>query len=204
MPEFLTNPNLLFYLAAYLLGGIPFGVILAKQFAGVDIRNAGSGNIGATNVLRVVKEKDPKLAKKLMFATFGFDAIKGAMMIGIAALAGMSEATLWMVGVLSVLGHCFSPFLKFEGGKGVATGVGVTLAMIPIEGLLGLGVWLLLAKTLKISSISSLLGVLTGVGSSFFIHPDMPHAPMVIIGFIIFYKHIPNIVRLVKGEEKRV
>ena len=204
MLDILTNPNILFYIAAYVVGGIPFGMLLAKQFAGVNIRESGSNSIGATNVLRVVKEKDPKLAKKLGIATLAFDALKGGIIIGIAALVGMSENTLWAIAVLAVIGHCFSPFLKLEGGKGVATGLGVTMVMIPIEGLIGLVVWAVLAKTLKISSISSLMGVLAAVAASFFVHPEMSHAPMILIGFFIFYKHIPNIMRLIRGEEKRV
>lgn len=204
MLDILTNPNILFYITAYLVGGIPFGMLLAKQFAGVNIRELGSNSIGATNVLRVVKDKDPKLAKKLGIATLIFDALKGGIIIGIATLMDMPEATLWAIAVLAVVGHCFSPFLKLEGGKGVATGLGVTLVMLPIEGLIGMAVWAVLAKTLKISSISSLMGVLAGVGASFFIHPTITHAPMVLIGFFIFYKHIPNIMRLIRGEEKRV
>ncbi|MDH5464851.1 MAG: glycerol-3-phosphate acyltransferase, partial [Thiovulaceae bacterium] len=96
------------------------------------------------------------------------------------------------------------PFLKFHGGKGVATAIGAFLVLLPIEALVGLGVWIIVAKTLKISSISSLSGVLAAVISSFFISPEIAHAPAVIIGFIIFYKHIPNIIRLIKKEEKPV
>lgn len=202
--EFITNINIIFYIIAYLVGGIPFGVIIAKQFAGIDVRSSGSKSIGATNVLRVVKEQDPKLAKKLSIATFTFDALKGAVIIGIAALLGAPEATWWAIAVLAVLGHCFSPFLKFQGGKGVATAIGSIMVLLPIEGIVGLAVWFIVGKTLRISSIASLSGVLAAVLASFFIHPDLPHAPMVILGFIIFYKHIPNIMRLIKGEEKRV
>jgi len=113
--DFFTNQNILLYLAAYLLSGIPFGYLLAKQFAGVDIK------------LRVVKEKDPVLAKKLGAATLFLDAVKGMVVIFIAMALGAPESTLWTIAVLAVLGHCFSPFLGFEGGKGVATGFGVLL-----------------------------------------------------------------------------
>jgi len=202
------NTNLAFYLIAYLVGGIPFGLILAKTFANVDITKEGSKAIGATNVLRVLKQKDPALAKKLSLATLILDALKGILVLAAASLMGVSEETKWAIAVLAVLGHCFSPYLKFEGGKGVATGMGVLLYMIPIETLIALIVWFLAAKTVKISSLSSLIGVLTLVTASFIIHPDMPfihtHAPIIIIAAIIFYKHIPNIVRLIKGEEKRV
>ena len=184
--DFITNINIIFYIIAYLVGGIPFGVLIAKKFAGIDVRASGSKSIGATNVLRVVKEKDPKLAKKLGAATLIFDALKAAVIIGIAMLLEVKEDTLWTIAVLAILGHCWSPFLKFEGGKGVATAIGSLLVLAPIEALVGLAVWIVMAKTLKISSISSLAGVLAAVVSSFLISPDLAHAPLVIIGFIIF------------------
>ena len=202
--DFLFNTNVQFFIAAYLVGGIPFGLLLAKQFAGVDIKASGSKSIGATNVLRVVKETNPSLAKKLGAATLALDALKGMAVLTIAYFIGLSEATLWGIGVLAVIGHCFSPYLNFEGGKGIATGMGVMMFMLPVETLIALVVWGVLAKTLKISSISSLTGVLSLLVSSFYLHPDMAHAPVVLIVFILFYKHIPNIIRLVKGEEKRV
>jgi glycerol-3-phosphate acyltransferase PlsY len=202
--EFLFNTNVQFFIAAYLIGGIPFGLILAKKFAGVDIKASGSGSIGATNVLRVVKETNPVLAKKLGVATLALDAIKGVLVLAVAYFFGLSEATLWGIAVLAVIGHCFSPYLNFEGGKGIATGMGVMMFMLPYETLIALVVWGVLAKTLKISSISSLTGVLALLVSSFIIHPEMAHAPVVFIVFILFYKHIPNIIRLIKGEEKRV
>ncbi len=202
--DFLLNTNVQFFILAYLVGGIPFGVILAKKFAGVDVKSSGSGSIGATNVLRVVKEKDPALAKKLGGATLALDALKGLFVLALAYLFGVSESTLWGIAVLAVIGHCYSPFLGLEGGKGIATGMGVMAFMLPYETIIALIVWAIGAKTIKISSVSSLSGVLALLISSFIIHPEMAHAPVVIIVFILFYKHIPNIVRLIKGEEKRV
>ena len=200
----LFNTNIQFFILAYLVGGIPFGLLLAKKFAGVDVKSAGSKSIGATNVLRVVKEKDPKLAKKLGAATLALDALKGFVVLVIGHFVGLSEATLWGVAVLAVLGHCFSPYLNFEGGKGIATGMGVLLFMLPYETLIALAVWFVMAKTVRISSLSSLTGVLALLIASFIIHPNMPHAPVILIVLILFYKHIPNIIRLLKGEEKRV
>ena len=202
--DFLFNTNVQFFIAAYLIGGIPFGLLLAKKFAGVDVKASGSGSIGATNVLRVVKETNPALAKKLGIATLALDALKGVLVLAIAYFAGMSESTLWAIAVLSVIGHCFSPYLNFEGGKGIATGMGVMMFMLPLETLIALVVWGVLAKTLKISSVSSLTGVAALLVSSFFIHPEMAHAPVVFIVFILYYKHIPNIIRVFKGEEQRV
>ena len=202
--EFLSNLNVQFYLAAYLVGGIPFGLLLAKFFAGVNVKESGSQSIGATNVLRVVKESDPALAKKLGAATLALDAFKGVLVLVAAYFAGVSEATLWGVAVLAVIGHCFSPYLWFEGGKGVATGMGVMMFMLPVETIIALVIWGVSAKTIRISSLSSLLGLAGLVIASFIVHPDMAHAPVIIIAFILVYKHIPNIVRLVQGQEKRV
>ncbi len=202
--DFFFNTNVQLYIAAYLIGGIPFGLLLAKFFAGVDVKSAGSKSIGATNVLRVVKEKDPALAKKLGIATLALDALKGVVALLIASAVGADESVLWAVAVLAVLGHCFSPYLGFEGGKGIATGMGVMMFMLPLETTIALVVWGVMAKTVRISSVSSLTGVLALLVSSFFIHPDMAHAPVVFIVFILFYKHIPNIIRVIKGEEKRV
>jgi len=202
--DFLFNTNVQFFIAAYLVGGIPFGLLLAKKFAGVDVKASGSGSIGATNVLRVVKESNPALAKKLGGATLALDALKGIVVLAVAYFLGLSEATLWGIAVLAVIGHCFSPYLNFEGGKGIATGMGVMAFMLPIETIIALVVWGVGAKTIKISSVSSLSGVLALLVASFVIHPNMAHAPVVFIVFILFYKHIPNIIRLVKGEEARV
>ncbi len=198
------NTNIQFFILAYLVGGIPFGLILAKTFAGVNIKQSGSKSIGATNVLRVVKESNPSLAKKLGVATLALDALKAVVVLAIAKVVGLSEATLWGIGILSVIGHCFSPYLNFEGGKGVATGLGVMLFMLPIETLIAVVVWAISAKTIKISSLSSLLALVALIVASFILKPQMAHAPIIIIAIILIYKHIPNIIRLFSGEEKRV
>ena len=206
--DFLSNQNIVLYLAVYLIAGIPFGYLLAKQFAGVDIKTSGSGNIGATNVLRVVKEIDPKLARKLGAVTLFLDAIKGIVVIVVAMLLDVPEGVLWTLAVLAVVGHCFSAFLFFEGGKGVATGFGVFLVMMPIPALIAIVVWLGAAKGLKISSLSSLIGLVAFIIASYILYPEIPgigsHAPIWIISFIIFYKHIPNIVRIFNKEESIV
>ncbi len=204
MLDFLSNTNIQFYLLAYLMGSIPFGLILAKFFAGVDIKKEGSGNIGATNVLRVLKEKDPKLAKKLSVTTLLLDALKGVFVLLLGYAAGVSQETLWAIAVFAVIGHCFSIFLWGEGGKGVATGLGVLLVLLPVCTLTGVVIWAIAAKTIKISSLSSILGVIAVGVCSFVLHPEIAHAPVVIIILIILYKHTDNIIRLIKGEEKRI
>jgi len=206
--DFLFHQNIILYLSAYLLSGIPFGYLLAKKFAGVDIKNEGSGNIGATNVLRVVKEQDPTLAKKLGAATLFLDAIKGVVVILIAMMLDAPQSVLWTLAVLAVIGHCFSAFLFFEGGKGVATGFGVLLVMMPIPAIIAIVIWLGASKGLKISSLSSLIGLTAFLIASYILYPEVPgigsHAPIWIIALIITYKHIPNIIRLFNKEEGKV
>lgn len=205
--DFLLNFNILFFIAAYLAGSIPFGLLLAKTFAGINVNEHGSKSIGATNVLRVVKETNPSLAKKLGLATVILDALKGTIVLLIAISMGASESTLWGIAVLSVLGHCYSIFLGLEGGKGVATGLGVFIVLIPIPTLIGAAVWIFCGKVLKVSSLSSLLGLTGVVIAALFLNNGLDvgsNAPMYIIAFVIYYKHIPNILRLIKGEEKKV
>jgi len=206
--DFLFNINVQFYILSYLIGGIPFGLLLAKLFTGTDIREGGSGSIGATNVLRVIKETNPKLAKKLAILTVVLDALKGIILLIIGKFIGLSIETLWAIAIFSVIGHCYSPYLKFEGGKGVATGAGVLFVMLPIETLIAFITWFVAGKVLKISSLSSLLALCALIISSFIIHPDLEgiktHAPIFIIAFIIVYKHIPNIIRLFQGKESKV
>lgn len=205
--DFLTNQNIVFYLLAYLIGSIPFGLILAKAFAGVDIKSQGSKSIGATNVLRVVKQTNPSLAKKLGIATVLLDALKGTLVLLVGIYYGVSNETLWAIAVLAVLGHCYSIYLGLEGGKGVATGLGVYIVLIPYSTLIGAVVWIVCAKVLKISSLSSLLGLIAAVISAIFIYGGLginSNIPMYLIAFIILYKHIPNIVRLIKGQESKV
>lgn len=201
------DSNILFYIAAYLMGSIPFGLLLAKTFAGVNIKEHGSKSIGATNVLRVVKESNPSLAKKLGLATVILDALKGTVILLCGMAYGVSEATLWAMAVLSILGHCYSIFLGLEGGKGVATGLGVFVVMIPIPTLIGAVIWGFCAKVLKISSLSSLLGLAGVILAALILNNGLgvgSNAPMYIIAFVIYYKHIPNIVRLIKREETKV
>ena len=202
------NENILVYLLAYLIGSIPSGLILAKVFYKINLRETGSGSIGATNVLRVVKEIDPKNAKKFAILTVVFDVLKGFLPILIAKFMGFDINVLWMMAVLAVAGHCFSLFLGFEGGKGVATSYGVFALFLPIEVVISLIVWFLVGKFMKVSSLASLLSIATFLLLSFIIHPQISgintHAPIVIIVFLVFYKHIPNIKRLILHKEAKV
>ena len=206
--DFFTSLNGIFYTLAYLVGGIPFGLLYGKYLGGVDIRQVGSGSIGATNVLRALKETNPKIARKVAILTMLSDALKGVLILMVAKAFGISYEAQWMMAFLVVVGHCFSPFLKLEGGKGVASSVGVIAVFLPLEALLGLVIWFVVGKLLKISSLASLFGVICGVASSFFLHPEIPHitthTPLILIMCIVLYKHIPNIIRLIQRKEQKV
>ena len=200
--------NLIIYAIAYLIGAIPFGFILAKIFAKVDIKKEGSQSIGATNVLRVVKKQNPKLANKLAIATIILDFVKSAFPLIIAKELGYDLGILWTMAVLAVFGHCFSIYLFFEGGKGIATGAGAMSVLLPLELICAFIAWFVIGKVFKISSLASLIAALVFIISSFIFDYNMPfintHAPIFIIIFIIFYKHIPNIKRMIFKEECKV
>lgn len=215
--QIITNPNIIFYILAYLIGGIPFGLFLTKIFFNINILKVGSGSIGATNVYRAIKDIDPKKAKTIAFLTLILDAIKGLIVVLLAKVFGLSYETQWMIAILTIIGHCYSPYLNFTGGKGVSTAIGSVILLMPIEGILGLVVWFIVGKVFKVSSLSSLLGVLSGVILTFiipYIFPLPPsisiidqihtHTPAVVMAVIILYTHFPNIIRLFKGEEKKV
>ena len=208
MLDFISNINIQFYLLSYLAGAIPFGLILTKIFTGQDIRQSGSGNIGATNVLRVLKETNPSLAKKLAFATILLDGLKGVVVLLIAKHLGLGIQTQWAIVVFAVLGHCFSPFLNFEGGKGVATSAGLLAIMLPIPTLIALGVWFVVAKGLKISSLASLLALVALLICAYLFDANMgginSFLPLWLVAFIIVYKHVPNIMRLIQKQESKV
>jgi acyl phosphate:glycerol-3-phosphate acyltransferase len=183
-----------FCLIAYLLGSIPFGVLVAKAY-GTDLRSKGSGNIGATNALRV-------LGKKAGALTLLGDMLKGVAAVLIALRFGGYEAGTLAAGA-AVLGHDFSIFTGFKGGKGVATSLGTILALEPFIGLACLGVWLLAFIAIRISSVSALaaftalpvLALVLKGGNYFFIVLSF------FLAIMIFIKHRENIKRLIKGEE---
>ena len=200
--------NLIIYALIYLIASIPFGLILAKIFAKTDIKTQGSKSIGATNVLRVVKTTNPNLAKKLALATIILDFVKAFIPLIILKALEYDENLLWSVAVLAVFGHCFSLYLLFDGGKGIATGAGAMLVMLPFEVLTAFIVWFVVGKVFKISSLASLFALLAFVLSSFVYNYNMPyintHAPVFVIAFLILYKHLPNIKRLIFKEECKV
>lgn len=211
-----TNPNILLYICAYLIGSIPFGALLVKIFAKQNILEIGSKSTGATNVYRAFAAISPQKAKFFSLLTLLLDAFKGLFVVLIAKLMGLSFETQYAIAILAILGHCYSPFLGFNGGKGVATAIGSVLLLIPVEGVCGLIVWGIVGKVFKISSLSSLLGVLSGIILTFVIPNafNLPesidinaqigtHVPVVLIGIIIINTHWENIKRLVLKQEQQ-
>lgn len=213
MLDIITNANIICYIVAYLVGGIPFGYLIVKWFYDINILSIGSGGIGATNVYRALKDKTPN-AKNISILTIILDSTKGLIVVLIAKILGLSYETQWAIAILSVIGHCYSPYLGFNGGKGVATTIGSTILLVPIEGIIGLIAWFIVGKVFKISSLSSLIGVSIGILCSFIIPPLYPsisiqtqigtHAPLIILLVLIIYTHIPNIIRIIKKEESKI
>jgi glycerol-3-phosphate acyltransferase PlsY len=190
-------------LAAYFLGSIPFGLLLAKLFGGSDVRKAGSGNIGAANVARVVGP----LAGIL---TLVLDTAKGAAAVLLAARLTHESAAWMMLAALAALaGHCFPVWLKFKGGKGVATALGVFLALCPLAALAALLLFALVAACWRYVSLGSISAAAAMPLLMYFLWAPH-HAPPLIITFgslaaalLVVYQHRANIQRLVRGEEPK-
>jgi acyl phosphate:glycerol-3-phosphate acyltransferase len=179
----------------YLIGSIPFGLLLTKAAGLGDIRQVGSGNIGATNVLRTGR-------KGLAAATLILDGLKGAVAILLARYF-LGDQDL-VVGTAAVLGHLFPVWLGFRGGKGVATGLGVLLAAAWPVGLACCALWLVAAKLLKMSSAAALTAFAAAPLFALVLSsPD--HALMaLLIAILVFWRHEANIRRLLAGTEPRI
>jgi glycerol-3-phosphate acyltransferase PlsY len=189
--------------SAYLLGSIPFGLILAKIFGSGDVRNEGSGNIGATNVARVAGP----LAGIL---TLILDGAKGAAAVLLAERYSNGSA-MWMIiaGLAALIGHCFPIWLKFKGGKGVATAAGVYLALSPLAFLAGLILFILVVAFWRYVSLGSISAAAAMPMLLYFLWaPHHAPPPMITFGalavaMLIVYKHDANLQRLVDGQEPK-
>ena len=181
---------------AYLLGSVPFGMVMARLFGLGDLRAIGSGNIGATNVLRTGN----KLAA---FLTLVLDAAKGGVAVLIArALVGPDAAQV--AAMAAFLGHLFPVWLKFDGGKGVATFLGVVLALAWPAGIAACATWLAVALVSRYSSLSALVAAIaTPVWMAVFGHSDMMVLTM-LLAALVLARHQANIGRLLRGEESRI
>lgn len=182
---------------AYLIGSIPFGLLLTHAAGLGDIRAIGSGNIGATNVLRTGN-------KKLAAATLILDGAKGAVAVVLAKYFGTADLAP-VAAVFSILGHIFPVWLKFKGGKGVATTLGMLLVLAPLTGLLACLTWLAVAFTARISSLSALIALaLTPITSCIIYHDARLSFVCLSVAILVFYTHRANIRRLLKGEEPKI
>ena len=187
-----------FYAAAlfgYLLGSIPFGLVLTKLAGLGDIRKVGSGNIGATNVLRTG-------SKKLAAVTLLLDGAKGAVALLIAGLWGPDMAILAAAGAM--LGHCFPVWLKFNGGKGVATALGILIAIAWPVGLLACATWLAVAALFRYSSLAALAALALAPVYAWYLADPQRMQLALFIAFLVWLRHKTNIVRLLRGQESRI
>jgi acyl phosphate:glycerol-3-phosphate acyltransferase len=181
--------------ASYLAGSVPFGLLVAHVAAGKDVRTVGSGNIGATNVARAA-------GRAAAAVTLVLDALKGFLP---TVLAGQTFAEPWVpaaCGVSAVIGHCYPVWLRFRGGKGVATGLGVSLALAPIAAACGATVWILFYKLLRISSVGSLAGVATALLVAAATAPRWSIAALGAISLLVLLRHRANLARLLRHEER--
>ena len=198
LPEFTSQPEVLLAACAfgYLAGSIPFGILISKLLGLGDLRQVGSGNIGATNVLRTGN----KLAA---FLTLLFDFSKGICAVLIVRQYFGEDAV--QVSAFSALaGHCFPIWLKFRGGKGVATFLGVTLALFFITGIICCFVWLLVALVKKMSSLASLISSASAPIAAIFLNQPNAIILLVLMVGIVFFRHKQNIDRIIKGVEPKI
>jgi acyl phosphate:glycerol-3-phosphate acyltransferase len=185
--------DILYIFSAYIIGGIPFALIIVKVFSKVDIRDRGSGNVGATNVLRVVGAKAGLIVLLL-------DILKGFLILFFAPLN-----ISYLAGLAVIAGHCWTPFLNFKGGKGVATTLGVLLAIDPVLALYVLLIWVAVFALSKIVSLSSLLAAIFLPLILLFKSEE----PLLVLyiglySAIIIFRHKANLIRLIRAEERKI
>jgi glycerol-3-phosphate acyltransferase PlsY len=189
-------PPITFAVPGYLLGSIPFGFLLTRAAGLGDIRNVGSGNIGATNVLRTGR-------KGLAAATLLLDGLKGAVAVLLAAAFGGHEAALW-AGLGAVVGHLFPVWLGFRGGKGVATSYGVLIAAFWPVGLAAGAIWLLVAKLARLSSLAALISFAAAPLLAWGLADADLVKLALAIAVLVYARHHANIRRLLAGTEPRI
>jgi len=191
---------ILLILFSYLLGAVPFGLIFSRLFSDVDVRSIGSGNIGATNVLRAA-------GKKAAILTLLADALKGLIPVLIVKALFQDDTLTALSGAAAILGHNFPVYLNFKGGKGVATSFGVVLGISPWIGLICLLIWLLAAYVWRYSSSAALISfacypILTFI---FYATASKPLALLSLcISGMIYYRHRDNLKRLLAGTEQKI
>jgi acyl phosphate:glycerol-3-phosphate acyltransferase len=185
-------------LAAYLLGSVPFAVVSSRIFGLADPRSYGSGNPGATNVLRSGN-------KKAALLTLIGDALKGWVAVYVAQRAGFSDNVTGLVALAVFFGHLYPIFLKFKGGKGVATAIGVLLALDPLLGLAVIATWLFIAFASRYSSLAAILAAALAPVYSLLMHGGTPQVFIIgILAMALIGKHWQNLQRLLAGQESKI
>ena len=193
--------NALALVACYAMGAIPFGVIIGKLTRGIDIRDFGSGNIGASNVLRI-------LGTGPAVMVFFFDTAKG--LAAVVLMNALRLGPYWVVAgaMLSVLGHTFSVFLNFKGGKGVATSLGVIVGLNPVIAAIAFGLWVFLVAVTRYISIASIVATISVPLEMIFwksMNVPVPYQVLASVAALaILLKHTSNVKRLLNGTEARV
>ena len=197
MPEIVSTLNTLglWAVIAYFIGSIPSGVLVARAFGLGNLRDIGSGNIGATNVLRTG-------SKKAAASTLLLDAGKGIAAVWLAAVFAAPDAA-HVAGFFALIGHCFPVWLGFRGGKGVATFFGVVFALAWPIGLVAGLVWLGAAALFRYSSLAALLATVAAPVAAYFLNQSV-FVLMLLLCALIFWRHAGNIRRLVAGEESKI
>ena len=183
------------FLMGYLMGSIPFGLLLTRAAGLGDIRNVGSGNIGATNVLRTGR-------KGLAAATLLFDALKGVAAVLIADQVGQLPAVAAAAG--AVLGHMFPVWLGFKGGKGVATTLGIMWGLSWPVGAIACAAWLLIAAVFRYSSLAALLSVVIAAIAAWFLTDPRAAMLLTLVVPLVWVRHHENIARLLNGTEPKI
>ena len=190
-------PAIFLSIIAYFIGSIPTGVILAKYFGNVDLRNVGSGNIGATNVTRA-------MGKKFGAITLVGDIIKGVVPTVLAIFLLKSDYWTALVGLSAFLGHVYSVFLEFKGGKGVATALGVLLVTSPLATGIGLLVFIIVFAVSRYVSAASVAAAAIIPVAVFWTGRPFPFILLAsLIAIVVIYRHIENIKRILNGIEKK-
>lgn len=183
------------FLGGYSIGSVPFGLLFTKMSGLGDIRDIGSGNIGATNVLRTGK-------KGIAAATLFADIIKGAFAALIGNMFGPDIAVVAALGAF--LGHLFPVWLKFQGGKGVATAIGIIFALSWQVGFVTIGIWLLAALLFRYSSLAALLGAIAAPVAAWWLATPQLVEFFAVITVLVWIRHHANIKRLLNGDESKI
>ena len=187
------------FFISYLLGSIPTGYIITNWIKGVDVRKFGSGNVGATNVTRVLGLRYGMLVALM-------DILKGfiAVMVAQHLLSGANIYLVFAAALLAIIGHDWSVFLKFSGGKGVATTAGVILKLFPFAFLIFAIIWLVVVISTRLVSVGSLTAIISVPVTTYFYYNFNYVIFAIIIALFIIFTHKENIKRLLKGEENRM